>query len=103
MFNLQEEEIKKWYSKLPSDIKSNLGSDISTDPEGLNEFCSKLKSSSQSEWKTIIKENLSLLESLGRLRRVRLLSYISSQVYPYNVKVFHQIVFHWRLYKRNQK
>ena len=92
MFNLQESEIKKWHSKLPKDIKENLGSEISSDPDGLDAFCLKLKESSQSEWRSILKANLSLLEDIGRLRRVRLLSYISSQVYPYNVKVFHQIV-----------
>lgn len=92
MFDLKEKTLKAWYDKLPLDVKTNLGSEITTDPAGLDEFCKRLSETSQSEWKSVIKDNLGLLSEIGRLRRVRLLSYISGQVYPYNVKVFHQIV-----------
>jgi hypothetical protein len=92
MLDLKENTVKQWLNKLPDDIKENISEDIPSDLDGMQSFCEKLENSTQAEWLEVIKNNFSMLTSMGRVRRLRLLSHISGQVYPYNVKVFHQIV-----------
>lgn len=92
MLDLKEKTVRGWFEKLPDDIKSSIQEEIPSDQEELAKLCTNITEASQAEWLDIIKNNFDLLNNMGRLRRIRLLAYISGQVYPYNVKVFHQIV-----------
>ena len=92
MLNLTKLQVEKWFNTLPEDIKSSIKEDMSDDSDDLKGFCAKIEEAAPHEWNKIIQENKNLVFQIGRMRRLRLLAHISAKVYPYNVKVFHQIV-----------
>lgn len=92
MLNLTKAQVEKWYNTLPEDIKSSIKEDVSEDNDQTKDFCNKIEEAAPHEWSKIIKDHKDLIFQIGRMRRLRLMAHISAKVYPYNVKVFHQIV-----------
>lgn len=91
MIDLRDAYIKEWLSLLPEDVKSSLPDDLESEPDGMQAFCMELESSSQMDYPKVILKNSEIIEKMGRTRRIRLLSWVSGKVYPYNVKVFKAI------------
>ncbi len=92
MLNLSQTALEAWYEKLPADVQEAISSDFPTDNDQLTAFASKLAETEPSDLPQFLNESAPQVEELGRIGRIRLLSYISNKVYPYQVKTFHQIV-----------
>jgi hypothetical protein len=92
MLDLGENSLKSWFDRLPDDIHAAISEDIPSSPGGILDFCAELDEKSPSEYKDFLLSNKSLIESLGRIGRIRLLSFVCDKVYPYQSRYFHEII-----------
>lgn len=92
MFDLSHEKVKIWFSVLPDDVQDAIKEKIPEDSEEIINFTKEFNQLAVNDWAKFVTSNVDVLESMGRLRRIRLLSHIAGKTYPFNIKVYQQIV-----------
>jgi uncharacterized secreted protein with C-terminal beta-propeller domain len=92
MLDLSSKTLSAWLESLPDDIREAIESDIPEDSDAIGSFSKEIEEADASDLKEILEDNEELLESLGRAARIRLASHISNRVYPYQVRIFHEIM-----------
>ena len=93
MISLDIGSLSQWYAKLPNDFQKAIKSDLpDTDNEELKGLVDKLAKTELADLKDLLDSSEGALKALGRIGRIRLLAAISGKTYPYQVKVFREIV-----------
>lgn len=92
MVDLTKKGLTSWFERLPEDIRDSISSEIPDIPETVPQFCEKLTGAMPAEYKALVKEHEDLIVGLGRIGRIRLLSFLCANVYPFQAKIFHEIV-----------
>ena len=92
MFELSQEKVKSWFSVLPEDVQDAIKEVIPEDTDEISKFVQKLNELEVNDWAQHITSNVPLLEEMGRVRRIKLLSHVAGKTYPFNIKVYQQIV-----------
>jgi hypothetical protein len=92
MVDLSENGLKSWFDKLPEDFQDSIASEIPKNVEGVEPFAKIISEAEPAQFIEILNKSTDVIESIGRIGRIRLLSFICDKVYPFQAKVFHQIL-----------
>ncbi len=92
MLDLSEKGLKSWFERLPDDIQSSISDDIPADVEGAGPFAGLIREAEPAQYQELIEGHSELVEKLGRVGRVRLLSFICDRVFPFQTKIFHELL-----------
>lgn len=92
MLDLSSKTLTGWLESLPDDIKAAVESDLPDDDGSISAFAKLVHDADASDLKEILESHEEVIEQLGRAGRIRLASHISNRVYPYQVRIFHEIM-----------
>ena len=92
MLDLSENGLKSWFERLPEDIQSAIDDDSIKNIEGASALAGLIKEAEPAQYLDILNAQGDVLRSLGRIGRVRILSFICDRVYPFQTKTFHDIL-----------
>lgn len=92
MLDLQKDTLKAWQAKLPEDVRAAIADELPSDSEGIAAFVTALNNAEIADYAGLIETHADVMTALGRLGRLRLLSHIVARVYPFQVRVFHELL-----------
>lgn len=92
MLDLSSKTLTAWLDSLPDDIREAIASDIPADSDIIKSFSTSIEEADAGDIKEILESHEDVIEALGRSGRIRLASHISNRVYPYQVRIFHEIM-----------
>jgi len=92
MLDLQNETLQAWKAKLPEDVRAAIADELPADSDEISGFVTALNNAEIAEYAELIEAHPEVVKALGRLGRIRLLSFIVAKVYPFQVRVFHELL-----------
>jgi hypothetical protein len=92
MLDLSSATLQAWRAKLPEDIRTAIHADIPDDDAKFSALAEAINKAEISELLDVVPAHAEAIEALGRVGRMRLLSHIVTKVYPFQVRVFHELL-----------
>lgn len=92
MLDLSNATLQAWQAKLPEDIRDAITADIPDDEPRFAALAEAINKAETSELIDVIPAHAEAIEALGRIGRMRLLSHIVTKVYPFQVRIFHELL-----------
>lgn len=92
MLDLQKDTLKAWQAKLPEDVRAAIADELPSDSDSIAAFVTAMNGAEIAEYAELIEAHSEVMVALGRLGRIRLLSHIAAKVFPFQVRVFHELM-----------
>lgn len=92
MLDLQKDTLKAWLTKLPEDVRTAITDELPAEDDGIGVFVAAMNGAEIADYAEVIELHADAVTALGRPGRIRLLSHIVAKVYPFQVRVFHELL-----------
>lgn len=92
MLDLSNATLQAWKSKLPKDVRESIADEIPADDPKFAALAKAINDAETSDFIDLIPAHAEAIEALGRIGRMRLLSHIVTKVYPFQVRIFHELL-----------
>lgn len=76
-FVLSNSLLKKWWNKLPDDIRGSFGIDVSATDEEMIDLCQNLNETHHSQFPILLDNYYDLIKNMGHCGRIYLIAWIS--------------------------
>jgi hypothetical protein len=92
MADLSKETMKRWRELLPADIQSAVPEDFTGDETAVYKLCETVRATDLRDMRKVVDAHASLIEGMGRARRIKFLAWLSHKSFPYRVDIFADVV-----------